>query len=366
MNTAGDVHLHERPVGPDHPPYIVAEVGINHNGKQDRALQLLRKSAGAGVDAVKFQVYRTDDLVSPAADPAPYQKEQMNRSLKSQRNLLGRMELPFSFFEELAGAAREEGVDFLATPFDLESLSFLETLDPPAIKIGSGDLTNHQLLGEVQKTDRPVILSTGMASFEEIDRAIEVLRPDYRGEGPNQKGESPRDLVVLYCVSLYPAPFSSFDLRTIETYRSRYGIPVGFSDHSTGMRAAEIATALGSCLFEKHVTLDRTDEGPDHAASLEIPELFDYVERIQTAYKAIGSGEKEMTEEELEMRNYARRSVGVRRNVDAGETLSADDLVALRPATGIPASDFEEVIGRTAAESIRAGTILQEKHLQSS
>lgn len=340
------VRIGARPVGPGHPCLVVAELGVNHDGELERGLALVDAAAAAGADAVKVQTFSADRVASAAAPKPAYQRERVPEA-ESQQELLRRLELSVDDHRALARRARERGVLFLSTPFDEDGADLLEELDVPAFKVASPDLTNTPLVLHLARKGRPLILSTGMAYLAEVEDAVAAVRA-----AGNDR------IVVLQCVSAYPADPADANLRAMATLAEALGVPVGYSDHTTGTATAVAAAALGACLLEKHLTLDRTLPGPDHAASLEPDELARLVAAVREAESALGDGVKEPRPAEAELRLLARRSLAAARDLAAGEVLAPEMLTALRPGTGIPPGRLDEVTGRVLARPVRGGELL--------
>ena len=325
--------------------FVIAEAGVNHNGDIGRARELVEVAADAKADAVKFQTFRTRSLVTAQAETAEYQRAATAE--KTQTEMLRKLELRDEDFAELAALARARGIIFLSTAFDLESLDLLDSLGVPAFKVPSGELTNHPFLEAIARKGKPMLVSTGMAEMREVEDALSVINAAENG-----------DVALLHCVSEYPAAPESANLRAMETMRKAFGVPVGYSDHTLGLDVALAAAALGAAVLEKHFTLDRALPGPDHAASLEPPELSDLVQSVRTIQSALGTGIKTPTAGERKVAAAARRSLVVGRDVEAGEELTSDVLTLLRPGTGLPPSAASSVIGRRARVRIQAGTVL--------
>lgn len=334
------VRIGGRAVGRGESVYVVAEAGVNHDGRLDRALQLVDAAAGAGADAVKFQVFDVDHLVARGTAKAPYQDADRS-ACETQDEMLRRLQLDRSAFEQIAERARERGVAFLATPFDEKSVDLLVELGVPAVKIASPDVVNLPLVEHAARTGLPLILSTGMADLDEVRRAVDAAR-----------NAGARELVVLHCVSAYPAHPQDANLAAMATLADALDVEIGFSDHTLGLAVAIAAAALGASLIEKHLTLDRTAPGPDHAASLEPGELAELVAACRAAAAAVGDGVKRPVEAELENARVVRRSVAAARDLPAGSVLTRASLVALRPGTGIPAADLAELVGRALARDV--------------
>lgn len=317
-------------------PLVVAEAGVNHNGDPELALALVDAAAEVGADAVKFQTFRADALALGSAPQATYQRERAKA--RSQREMLAALELPIPMLADLRRRADERGIIFLSTPFDSESLAALLALGVPAIKISSGDLTNLPLLRDVARADLPLILSTGMATEEEVGRVLSEL-----------PGAA---VILLHCTSAYPAPPSDANLRAMITLRERFGVPVGYSDHTDGIEVALAATALGAVMIEKHLTLDRSLPGPDHAASLD-PTMFRRMrDGIRDVFDSLGDGVKQPRPSEEGMRAVARRSLVTARPIPAGHVLAPNDLVAKRPGSGISPMAVDRVVGAVVGRDL--------------
>jgi N-acetylneuraminate synthase len=335
-----------RSVGPGNPCFIIAEAGVNHNGRLELARRLVDAAAAAGADAVKFQSFRADRLVSKTARKAAYQAAATGKG-GTQYSMLRALELSAAAHRELKARCAKRGILFLSTPFDEESADFLEGLGMPAYKISSGDLTNHPLLAHVARKGRPVILSTGMATLAEVAAAVAVVKA------------ATHRLVLLQCTSNYPADPGSANLRVMRTYERKFAVPAGYSDHTPGTVSAIAAAALGAAVIEKHFTLDRTLPGPDHRASLEPRELSEMIAAIRLVESALGDGVKAPLAAELPMRKAARKSLHWRRDVAAGRRVRAGDFIALRPGTGLPPMVLAACVGRTTARSARAGEMVR-------
>jgi N,N'-diacetyllegionaminate synthase len=313
--------------------FVIAEVGVNHNGDLELAHRLVDAAADAGADAVKFQVFLADEVAAEGAPAAAYQRRVVGAG--SQRELLRELELDGSAFAELKAHAEDRGLVFLATPFDAASVELLDRLGVAAYKIASPDVVNTLLLRDVGRRKRPVILSTGTAVLEEVKSALGTLRE-----------AGAQDVAVLHCVSAYPAPAEEANLHAMETMRSAFGVPVGFSDHTEGDEVALAAVALGASVLEKHFTLDRSLPGPDHLSSLEPEELAAFVARIRRVESALGDGIKAPTASEQENAGTIRRSLAAVQDLPGGTVLAESMLTALRPGTGIPVARIADVIGR--------------------
>jgi N-acetylneuraminate synthase len=339
--------------------FVIAEAGVNHNGDPDMAERLVDAALSAGADAVKFQTFRTADLVTIAAPKADYQKEHVPDGV-DQAGMLKGLELDHEAFFRLKARAREGGIELMSTPFDPNSLDFLvDELGMARLKISSGDLTNGPLLLKAAQSGLPIILSTGMGTLDEIEQALAVLAYGYLS---SSRLPQPRDLLdvpgraeardillqrvtLLHCTTEYPAPVSEVNLRAMDTMRDRFGLSVGYSDHTEGIAVSIAAAARGAAVVEKHFTLDRNLPGPDHAASLELDEFKKMVQAIRVVEQAMGDGAKKPTEAERKNIYAARRGLVAARHIRSGELISVDDLVAKRPADGITPMRLWELLG---------------------
>ena len=314
---------------------IIAEAGVNHNGDINLARQLIDKAKEAGADIIKFQTYNLDSIVSKFAEMADYQKDNMGM-VESQKEMLKKITLPYEAFWELYKYCKNKDIQFLSTPFDIESIHFLNDM-VPFWKIPSGEVTNYPYLVEIAKTGKPVVMSTGMCELQEIDEAIKVLKTN---------GTS--DITLLHCNTQYPTPYKDVNLRAMETLRNRYKVKVGYSDHTKGIEVPIAAVALGAEVIEKHFTLDKNLPGPDHKASLEPKELAAMVSSIRNIAEALGSPNKTASNSERENIAIARKSIVAAMNIKKGEILTVDNLTTKRPGTGISPMRWNEVLGSKA------------------
>ena len=332
--------------------FFIAEAGVNHNGDVDLARRLIDLAVDAGADAVKFQTFTADRLVTRGAATAEYQRRAIG-SEASQHEMLQRLELSPAAHEKLFAHCAERGIEFMSTPFDVESARFLKTLGVARLKVSSGDVTNLPLLEVMGGLGVPVILSTGMADMAEIGDAVATLR---------RAGVS--DLTLLQCVSNYPADPADMNLLVMQTYARTFGTPVGLSDHTLGIGVAIAAVGAGARCIEKHFTLDRNLPGPDHQASLEPVDLRALIAGIRQAEVALGDGVKRVIPSEVPVQAVARKSVVVARDLPVGAVLGPDDLVILRPGTGLSPAHLGRVLGRRTARAIAAETPLTEGMLE--
>jgi len=341
------VRIGERVLGPEQPCFIIAEAGVNHNGDVELAERLVDVAVEAEADAVKFQTFKANRVVSAAAPKAEYQLWTTD-SAESQLEMVKRLELSPQAHRELQAYCQKRGVLFMSTPFDEGSVDLLDELGVPVFKIGSGEVTNWPLLKYIASKGKPVIFSTGMSYLSEVDAAVRVIRD----AGCDQ-------LVLLHCVSNYPADPMDVNLRAMHTMRTAFQVPVGYSDHTPGIEVALAAVALGACVIEKHFTLDRQLPGPDHRASLEPDELKAMVQGIRLVEQVLGSGRKVPAPSEADSIRVARRSLVAAHDISTGTVLTEEDLAIKRPGTGLPPAMQPYVVGRTARTAIPAGTLIR-------
>lgn len=318
---------------------VIAEAGVNHNGSVELAHRLVDVAAQAGADFVKFQTFRTEALVTRDAPKAEYQKRTTGLD-ENQFDMLKRLELPESAFRDLAAYAASKNIGFLSTPFDLESAQFLATLGIGSFKVSSGDLTNIPFLRQLCRFGLPIILSSGMATLGEVEEAVEACE---------QSGISGERLTLLHCTTEYPAPPHEVNLRAMLTMAAAFpGMTIGYSDHTEGIDIPIAAVALGAKVIEKHFTLDRTMDGPDHKASLEPDELRAMVASIRRVSGALGDGRKRPTASEIPNRAIARKSIVAARPIAKGEVFTENNLSVRRPGTGMPPSRWDTLLGQSA------------------
>jgi N,N'-diacetyllegionaminate synthase len=329
--------------------FIIAEAGVNHNGSLKLAYEMIDAAAIAGADAVKFQTFKADKLVTKIAPKAGYQVRADSKS-ESQYEMLKSLELNHSAHIHLAAYAKKKSIRFLSSPFDKESVDMLIDLGVDRIKLGSGELTNIPLLQHIAHIGCPVILSTGMSTLDEVAMAVDILTTN--------------DLTLLHCVTSYPAPVEASNLLAMKTMRDAFNVPVGWSDHTMGISVSIAAVAMGACVIEKHFTLDRTLPGPDHAASLEADELTLMVRSIRDVEAAIGDGVKKPALCEYEIRDVARKSIVSAKKIKRGEVLSRSMIDVRRPGNGISPIQLEDIVGQTVNRDIDEGTLLTMEMLE--
>lgn len=316
--------------------YIIAEAGVNHNGKLDLALKLCDAAKEAGVDAVKFQTWKTENIVTAQARQAAYQAE--NTGLEeSQFDMLKKLELSYDHFRYIQEYCKKIGIEFLSTPDEEESLAFLVSLSLPFIKVGSGEVTNIPYLRKIASYGKPVILSTGMSSLAQVATAYDTLL----------ESGAPK-VSLLHCTTNYPCPYDEVNLRAMLTLKEAFKCQVGYSDHTMGTEIPVAAVAMGAEIIEKHFTLDRKMEGPDHKASLEPAELKQMVEQIRHIEAGLGNGIKRPNKSEAENAKVVQKSILAKRPIKQGETLTEDMLVAKRAGEGISAKYWDMVVGANA------------------
>lgn len=352
--------------------FIIAEAGVNHDGSLDDARRMIDVAAEAGADAVKFQTFQAESLVTRRAGKAAYQTRNTGED-GGQLAMLKALELAHGDHRGLAAHAAARGVRFMSTAFDLDSLAFLAALDMPAIKIPSGDLTWGAMLLAAARLDRPLIVSTGMADLDEIRAALSVIafgltragtpagKADLAAafDSPQGQARLRERVTLLHCTTEYPAPLTAVNLRAMDVMAETFGLPVGYSDHTLGTSVAIAAAARGATVIEKHFTLDRGRPGPDHAASLEPAELTAMIAAIRDVEIALGRPVKAPAPEELPNRAIARRSLVAARPIAAGEPLSLDNLTAKRPADGVSPMEVWPMLGRAAARAYEADEAIE-------
>ena len=334
---------------------VIAEAGVNDNGSEDIALELVRAAKNAGADYVKFQTFVTENLISKEAPKAAYQIANDGEH-DSQFEMVKKLELSFDTFRRIESYCKEIGIGFLSTAFDFESLDFLGSMELDYLKIPSGEVTNAPLLTAIAKLKRPVILSTGMCTLEEIEFAVNTLY---------NNGLTPEQLTILHCTTEYPAPLNEVNLKAMLHLGEYFKVKIGYSDHTIGDAVPLAAVALGATMIEKHFTLDCSMPGPDHVASMEPQPLKKMIQSIRNIEIAIsGSGKKEPTESELKNRIVARKSIHAACDLEEGKTIEIEHLTFTRPGDGISPIDVEKIIGKSTRISIPKGTKLSWTHIQ--
>ncbi|MSO74226.1 MAG: pseudaminic acid synthase [Alphaproteobacteria bacterium] len=337
------VSLAGRAIGPEAPPFVVAELSANHNGTLDHAIAIMRAAKAAGVDAIKLQTYTADTITIDHDGPGFRIEHGLWRGRKLYE-LYQEAHTPWNWHDALFAEGRALGLPVFSTPFDASAMAFLERFDPPAYKIASFELVDLGLIRAVARTGRPLILSTGMANFAEIEETVMAAR-----------GAGAKQIVLLHCTSGYPTPPDEANLRTIPHLAQKFGVPVGLSDHTLGIGVALAAVALGACLIEKHLTLRRADGGPDAAFSLEPDELKSLVDNARLAHAALGRITYERRASEAGNAAF-RRSLYIVCDMKAGEALTPETLRSIRPGHGLPPRHYEELLGRRVTRDIKRGT----------
>lgn len=326
--------------------FIIAEAGVNHNGSLELAKDLVDVAKEAGADCVKFQTFVTKNIVSKNAVKAEYQKQQ-TESDESQQDMLKKLELSFDDFRELNDYCKSKDIEFMSTAFDFDSINFLDSLEMNTWKIPSGDITNLPYLIKIAKLNKPVILSTGMCTMDDIENAIKVLK---------ENGAS--EMTVLHCTTEYPTPFEDVNLKAMNTIKEVFNVNVGYSDHTKGIEVPIAAVALGATVIEKHFTLSRDMEGPDHKASIEPIELKNMVASIRNIELALGNGLKQPAESEMKNMAVARKSIIANKHIKAGEIFSEENLTVKRPGDGISPMRWFDVIGKPAPKDFEEDELI--------
>jgi len=341
-----NIKIADRLVGECQPCFIIAEAGVNHNGDANLAKKLIDVAKEAGADAVKFQTFKAEEVVTQSAEKAGYQKKTTGAE-ESQHDMLKRLELSEEAHCGLRSYADQRGITFLSTPYDRESVDFLVKLGVPALKVSSADITNHPLLSHIAAQNIPIILSTGMSTLGEVEEAVEVI--------VNSGNEQ---IILLHCNFNYPARVEDINLRAMNTLKQAFGFPVGYSDHTLGIEVPLAAVALGAVVIEKHFTLDRNLPGPDHRASLEPDELKEMVTNIRNVEQALGSSVKQPSGEEKRNREVCRRSLVAAVDIPQGAIITDDMLAAKRPGTGISPRHVKALVGRKVVVSIKKDELI--------
>jgi N,N'-diacetyllegionaminate synthase len=340
------IKIGDRVIGEGYPCFIIAEAGVNHNGDIKLAKKLIDAAKSAGADAVKFQTFRAEEIVTRTAEKAAYQKKTTG-ACESQYAMLKKLELGPEDFRKLSDYSCKKNIIFLSTPFDEGSVDIIDNLDVPAFKIPSGEITNFPLLRYIARKNKPVILSTGMSVLKEIKEAVTILQKEGTGE-----------IALLHCISSYPAPAKDINLRFMGILKRTFSLPVGLSDHSVGIYVPLAAVAMGACIIEKHFTLDRGLPGPDHQASLEPGELKEMIAAIRIVEKALGNGIRRLTKDEETIKKAARRSLVARVDIPAGAVIKKDMLAIRRPGTGLEPIFMDSIVGEVTVKKIARGEVI--------
>jgi len=328
--------------------FIIAEAGVNHNGSVELAKQLIDVAANAGANAVKFQTFKTENLVSRGASKAAYQVEGTDEN-ETQFEMLKKLELDVDTHRELMQYSNDRNILFLSTPFDHESIDLLNNLNIPIFKIPSGEITNLPLIRKIAQLNKKIILSTGMATMEEVAAAVQLI---------TNSGTSKDKITVLHCNTDYPTPMLDVNLRAMITIQEKFDIAVGYSDHTLGIEVPIAAVSLGATIIEKHFTLDNSMEGPDHRASLEPKELIEMIIAIRNIENALGDGIKKPSSSELKNKIVARKSIYLKTALSKGKILTEKDLIMRRPGEGISPMDIENVVGAELLRDVHKDALL--------
>lgn len=321
---------------------IIAEAGVNHNGSLELAKQLIDKAVEAGVDIIKFQTFNSEKLVSKAAKQAEYQQKNIGKKDEGQLTMLKKLELSHEDHEELIAYCSDKGIRFFSTAFDMDSIDYLHSLNMGLWKIPSGEITNYPYLRKIAQYQEPVILSTGMCELSDIEAAMNVLL---------EYGVKKEQITILHCNTEYPTPFGDVNLKAMLEIGDKFGVQIGYSDHTEGIEVPIAAVALGAMVIEKHFTLDKNMEGPDHKASLEPDELKVMVSSIRNIEQTLGTGHKTISESERKNIEIARKSIVAACPIKAGELLTEENLTVKRPGNGINPMRWNEVVGTYAIQS---------------
>lgn len=346
------IKVGNRFIGTGEPVFVIAEAGVNHNGDVNLAKRLIDVAVESGADAVKFQTFHADHMVTCTAAKADYQKSTTS-SEESQYEMIKNLELSDDVFLELADYTRKQKILFLSTPFDEESVELLDRIDVPAYKISSGEITNFPLLKKIAEKKKPVIMSTGMATLGETEDAFHYL-----------KKCGSEDIIILHCTTSYPAPVVSVNLNAMKTLRCAFHVPIGYSDHTEGITIPIAAVAMGACVLEKHFTCDRTLPGPDHKASLESHELKAMITAIRDIELAKGTGIKIPNDDEEEIKKVARKSIVAKKNIESGTILDESMLDFKRPGTGIEPIFLHRVVGKISKKEFMKDDLILWEYLK--
>lgn len=329
---------------------IIAEAGVNHNGSLEIAKRLVDEASSAGVDIIKFQTFKAEKLVSKAAKQAEYQKKNSGKGEETQYAMLKKLELRNEQHEELIAYCKSKNIRFFSTAFDMDSIDYLHSLDLGLWKIPSGEITNYPYLKKIASYKEPVILSTGMCELSDIENAINVLVAN---------GVSKDIITVLHCNTEYPTPMKDVNLKAMLEIKEKFGVEIGYSDHTEGIEVPIAAVALGATVIEKHFTLDKKMEGPDHKASLEPSELKAMVMSIRNIEQALGTGHKTVSESERKNIEIARKSIVAAKDIKEGEIFTEENLTVKRPGNGISPMEWENVIGKVAKRNFQEEELIE-------
>ncbi len=340
-------------IGNNAPVFLIAEAGVNHNGNLSIAKKMVDLAESVGVDAIKFQTFKTERLILKDTLKVDYQKND-DRDNETFYDMVKKYELTNTDFKIIREYCQKKGILFLSTPFDEISVNFLDTLGISAFKIGSGDMNNYPLLELICSKKKPILLSTGMSTLNDVKEAVDYI-----------KGRDINDIVIMQCTTSYPTPYENVNLNVLDTYKKEFPeLILGFSDHSLGIEASIGAVAKGVKVIEKHFTLDKDMDGPDHKASLNPKELKSWVNSIRNIEKALGSYEKKPTNEELEISKIARKSLIINEDLKRGSVIRKEHISIKRPGTGIPPTDYDKVIGRKITKNLKRNSLLKWKDIE--
>lgn len=329
---------------------IIAEAGVNHNGSLEIAKRLVDEASSAGVDIIKFQTFKAEKLVSKAAQQAEYQKKNIGKGEETQYAMLKKLELSNEQHEELIAYCKSKNIRFFSTAFDMDSIDYLHSLNLSLWKIPSGEITNYPYLKKIASYKEPVILSTGMCELTDIENAINVLVGN---------GVSKDIITVLHCNTEYPTPMKDVNLKAMLEIKEKFGVKIGYSDHTEGIEIPIAAVALGATVIEKHFTLDKNMEGPDHKASLEPSELKAMVKSIRNIEQALGTGHKTISESERKNIEIARKSIVAAKDIKEGDIFTEDNITVKRPGNGISPMEWENVIGKVAKRNFQEEELIE-------
>jgi len=347
------MEIGEKKIGGNNPVFIIAEAGVNHNGKLDLALQLVDVAAASGADVIKFQTFKAEQVATEKGEMADYQKANLGK-VESQQDMLRKLELKEQFYEPIIKRCKEKNIMFLSTPHGgVESVDFLENLGVEAFKVGSGDLTNYLLLNRLAKTKKPVILSSGMATLKEVIDAVEFI-----------KSKGCKKLAMLHCTTDYPCSSEKVNMASMVTMMKRLDVPVGYSDHTQGVVAAIMATTLGATIYECHFTVDKKLPGPDHVASVSPEELKMRIDAIRDVGVMMGSAKKVPNKSELKLISIVRRSIVAASDLSSGHLLTLKDLEAKRPGDGISPKEYEKLLGKTLKNDLSKDQQIQKTDIR--
>jgi N,N'-diacetyllegionaminate synthase len=340
-----NIKIENKLIGENNPCFIIAEAGVNHNGSLETAKKLIDVAADAKVDAVKFQTFKAEKLVTKDANQAEYQTKNIGKE-ESQFDMLKRLELKDEFHKILKDYSEKKGLIFMSTPFDEDSIDFLDELGVKIFKAGSSELNNLPYLKKMASKGKPMIISTGMSTLDEIKESVSTIK------------KINSNLVVLHCTTNYPTHYSEVNLRAIKTMKKELNCLIGYSDHTEGIIVPIVAVAMGATVIEKHLTLDKNMKGPDHKASLEPNELKEMVNKIRLVEKILGSKNKEPTKSELKISKVIRKSIITRQDISKNEKITTEMLIIKRPGTGLKPKHLSKVIGRKAIRNIKKDELI--------